>query len=248
MAILSKLEIDVMQANELMEAAELAYKHALPAIIVHPGLAAEGHIARSKVRGRFKLITPVGWFRNNLYSMQKLQGLDVDALETDGFEIMLSSDKTEAAIKKEAFEISRFINGHVSPAAEIRFVLNTSVNENIVDMLNGLSGIPTPACIRNDTKTKTQVNKANQQVYQQLIQQIRGIIRAPIKISGNITDIRIMANCQEAAKFGVNLLQAKAIIREFNKQQPDVLRQLLDTKSINEDQTGDTVEVEEHKR
>lgn len=226
MTVLNKLEIDVMQASELDEAANLAFKHSLPALVIHPGLASEGHIARGRVRGKFKIIIPVDWPKGETAGNKKLQGLNVDALEADGFEILLSPGKSEVEIRKEAQEISHFIRNHISAVAEIRFVLGTSTIDDITEMVKGLLKIPTPAYIRNDTKTKAQISKANTDIHNQTIAKIREIIHAPIKICGNIADIRTMGACQNVSKFGVNLLQAKAIIKEF-KQQPDTLRELL---------------------
>lgn len=226
MAILNKLEIDVMQASELDEAANIAYKYSLPALVIHPGLASEGHIARGRVRGKFKIIIPVDWPKGEASGSKKLHGLNVDAMEADGFEILLSPGKSEVETRKEAQEISNFIRNHISSIAEVRFVIGTSTVDDITSMVKGLLKIPTPAYIRNDTKAKIQISKANIDTHNQVIAQIREIIHAPIKICGNIGDVRTMGACQNVAKFGVNLLQAKAIIKEFN-QQPDTLRELL---------------------
>lgn len=227
MTILSKLEIDVMQESELLEAAQLAYKYSLPALVVHPGLASEGHIARAKVRGKFKLIVPVDWAKGDNSGLQKLQGLDVDALEADGFEILLTPGKTEVETRQEAQELSRFIKINISAVAEIRFVIGVgTTDESFNSLLLGLTQIPAPSYIRNDTKTKSQISKASVEIHNQTIDKIREVLKTPLKICGNISDIRTMASCENVSKFGVNLFQAKAIIKEFN-QQPDTLRELL---------------------
>ncbi len=60
-SVLMKLELDIMQANELQQAIELAIEHSLPAIVIHPALYADATMHRLKRRGQFKLIIPVDW-------------------------------------------------------------------------------------------------------------------------------------------------------------------------------------------
>lgn len=228
MAILNKLEIDVMQASELGEASELAHKHHLPALVIHPGLASDGHIARGRVRGKFKIIVPVDWPKGENFGMNKMQGLSIDALEADGFEILLTPNKTAIETRNEAKAITEFIRQHVSQTAEVRFVLGSHTRdvEQVSKLSDGLTKIPTPTYIRNDTHLKLQISKANPEVHNAISELILSHVRAPLKICGNIVDIRTMAECKNIARFGVNLLQAKNIIKEF-KQQPDSLREIL---------------------
>lgn len=226
MSILNKLEIDVMQTSELKEASELAVKHHLPALIIHPGLASDGLAARGRVRGRFKIITPVDWPKGENFGMNKMQGLSIDALEADGFEILLTPSKTEIETRNEAKAITEFIRQHVSPTVEIRFVLGTHTRENIDVLAKGLTKIPTPTFVRNDIHLKVQISKANPEIHNETMKKIAEHVRLPMKICGNINDIRTMAACENVGRFGVNLLQAKTIIKEF-KQQPDSLREIL---------------------
>ena len=93
-------------------------------------------------------------------------------------------------------------------------------------MCEALLDIRTPNFIRNDTHLKLQVGKANPDVHNELMDKILGIIKAPIKLSGNINGVRPITSCNQASRYAVNLLQAKNIIKEL-QQQPDELRELL---------------------
>jgi hypothetical protein len=84
-----------------------------------------------------------------------------------------------------------------------------------------------PTYVRNDTQLKLQVSKANPDVHNDTMEMIADIIRVPVKIAGNINGFRVLTSCQGASRFGVNLLQAKAIIKEFQQQPSDELRELL---------------------
>lgn len=228
-AILNRLEIDVMQANELIAASELAAKYRLPALIVHPDLASEAQIARGRIRGRYKIITPVDWPKGDVFGQSKLRGLSTDALDSDGFEILLTGGKSVTDSRNEAKVFTEFIKQHLDETLEVRFVLGSNIRdeENIANLCEALIKVRTPTLVRNDTHLKIQVSKANPTTHNALMEKIHSIIRVPIKLSGNITGVRVITSCNDAARFAVNLLQAKTIIKEL-QQQPDELRQLLE--------------------
>jgi hypothetical protein len=229
--IFNKLEIDVMQVGELEEASRLAYKYSLPSVVIHSGLIAEGYSARSRVKGRYKILIPVGWNKNSAFGIQKLYGLDIDSLEADGFEILLTPNKSTSETKKEVSEIVNFLRMKVSKTAEIRFVLGSNVGEPDpsidINLLDGIVGVPSPNYIRNDYKNKLQIGKANSDIHNEFISNVRQKTSLPIKISGNINDIKSVVACKGASRFAVSLLQMKAIVKEFNNQRPEILEDLL---------------------
>lgn len=228
--MLNRLEIDVMQANELVEAARLTVKHKLPAMVVHQDLSAEAFIIRGQLGGRFNIITPVDWPKGITYGMNKMRGLSTDSLEVEGFEILLTGGKNLIETKNEVKILTNFIKQHLSEQHEIRFVLGTQIRDedNIKVICEALKGIRTPKFIRNDTQLKLQISKANIDTHNDSMEMIADIIRAPMKISGNINSFRVLTSCQGSSRFGVNLLQAKIIIKEFQQQPSDQLRELLD--------------------
>jgi deoxyribose-phosphate aldolase len=228
MSVLTRLEIDVMVVGELQEAAQLANKYHLPGLVVHPGLAAEGHIARGRNNGKFKIFTPIDLPKGENYGNLKLRGLSTDALEADGFEIILTPNKNLVETRNEAKLIHSFIRNHLGPTVEIRFVLNTlgKEDEQILIQSEALRDLPTPAFIRNDMNVKSQVGKANPEIHNHNIELVHNKIKVPIKIAGNITGLKQIAACRTAKRFGVSLLQAKQIIKEFNNH-PQMLKELL---------------------
>lgn len=226
--IFNRLELDVMQANELKESVELAQKYNFPAIIVHPGLASDAIGGRGRVRGRFKIITPVDWPKGDGFGLAKFRGLSTDALDADGFEIMLTGGKTELETRQEAIQFGEFVRRHFGEQTEVRFVLGAFVRDdaNLRDLCRGLAGIRTPTMVRTDTQLKLQASKANTDEHKRIMVTVNDILKVPIKLSGNIAGVRCITGCQ-AQRYAVNLLQAKAIIREF-QQQPGALKELLD--------------------
>ena len=161
--------------------------------------------------------------------MQKMRGLSTDALEVEGFEILLTGGKSLIETRNEAKVLTDFIKKHLSEQHEVRFVLGTQIRDedNIKLMCEALKDVRMPTYIRNDTQLKLQVSKANADVHNGTMEMIADIIRVPMKVSGNVTGFRDLTSCQGASRFGVSLLQAKAIIKEFQQQPSDQLRELL---------------------
>ena len=227
--MLNRLEIDVMQANELIEAARLTVKYKLPAMVVHQDLSSEAFIARGQLGGKFKIITPIDWPKGAVFGMAKMRGLSTDALEVEGFEILLTGGKNMIETRNEAKVLTDFIKRHLSEQHEIRFVLGTQIRDedNIRAMCEAFKDVRTPTYIRNDTQLKLQISKANVDTHNNTMEMIADIIRVPIKISGNVGGFRVLTSCQGASRFGVSLLQAKIIIKEFQQHPSDQLRELL---------------------
>lgn len=227
--ILNKLEIDVMQSSELQEAAELAFKHRLAGLVVHPGLAHEAQVARGRTGGKFNLIIPVDWPKGEVSGTRKLRGLSADAFEAEGFEIMLTPSASQGEIQAEALEITRFFRSQLHELTEVRFVLGTSnrTPDQCASACRGLAAVPLPTLVRNDINTKLQVSRANPELHNGTVSDIHAIFKVPVKISGNINDMRTATACVNAARFGVSLLQAKTIIKEYI-QQPNQVMKMLD--------------------
>jgi len=227
-SIYGKLEIDVMQVNELHEAVETAYKYSLPALVVHHGLSSEAIIAKNRAGANFKIITPIDWPKGETFGTTKLRGLTTDALEADGFEILLTPSKSINETKNEATAITEFIRRHIGPQVEIRFVIGcqTKSDGEIDSMCQGLVGVRTPALIRTDTQIKVQVSKANVNEHNRHMSSIKSVIKAPIKVSGNINNLKCVTECDSAFRFAVNLIQAKTIIKEFKSQPLEVVEML----------------------
>lgn len=245
--IFNKLELDVVQVNELSEGIELAIKYSFPAVVVHPDLMARAIQLRGQRRGRFRLITPVNWPKGELGGIDKFRGLSRDALDTDGFEIMISANNQSGNVGKEVLALTQFIRYHIGALMEVRFVLGTSIRdeETVLNICHGLRSAPTPSMIRTDHQPKLQVSKANTEIHNSLLEKIATIIKAPMKVCGNITNVRCITGCEGASRFAVSLSQATAIIKEFN-QQPEALGSILNSGlgTLNQARTnGDVTKV-----
>lgn len=204
--------------NELEESAKLATKYKIPSLVVHQSLVGEAQIMRLKTQGQYKIIAAIDWPKGDNFGSIKMRGVSVDTLEAEGFEILVTPNKNFNETKTELKYLHDFIRNHISKTAEVRFVIGTGINEaeHVEEIVQALKTIPTPALIRNDTATKQQVGKANIEIHKAFIDKVKSIVSVPIKISGNINDIKTIAQCQKAKRFGVSVLQAKQLVKELN--------------------------------
>lgn len=241
-ALTTKLEVDVMQQADLDGAMQQAIIHRLPAIVIHPLLVAPALSTRIKRRGQFKIIATIDWPRGESYGMTKLRGMTKEMLEVDGYEIMMTGGKTEIENRNEAKTLADFIRQRINPRLEVRFVLGcaTRPEAETVRMAAAMAGVQAPALIRTDIALKAQVTKANQKVHTATVQALRAACSVPIKVSGNIDSVRIIAGLtameRGPQRFAVSPQQLAAIIKDVQAQ-PDELHRLL--------ASGDTEDAED---
>ena len=228
-SVSTKLEIDVMQVNELLEASELMSQHTLPAMVIHPGLAPDAYAARMRVRGRYKVIIPIDWPKGENFSNLKFRGLSKQALEADGFEIMVTPGKTLLDTKNEINVLTEFIRNFLGEYVEVRFVIGNTIktDEEIDVICNALLGMRNPTLLRSDTILKVQQNVISSESHHAFVTKLRGFgLPTPIKISGNMNNLKSVAPAPAVFRYAVNVTQAKNIIREIS-QQPSELKEIL---------------------
>ena len=216
--ILQRFEIDAYQINELQEAITLSLKYNLPAVVVPNFLVGPAVQLRGLNRGRFKIITVIDHPKGEVFGVDKFKGIIADTLEADGFEIMLTVNKPLAMIKNEIVAITNFVRFHVGQKAEVRFVLNalTTGLDVVGEYAQAFNGLPTPAFIRTDPQIKLQVSKANAAIHNNIISRILQNVMLPIKLSGNISNLKVVNECTDAVRYAVNTQQIKAISRELS--------------------------------
>jgi hypothetical protein len=212
----SRLEIDVLQLNELKDASELSVKFKLPAMVVHTQLVREALLVRGRSQGIYKIIVPVDWPKGENYGLTKLRGLPIDSMTVEGFEFMLTPNKSVLETVNEYNAIMKFVKEYLGDQIDIRFVIPvTSITDtNFDDMCSAFVGLRTPNLIRLDNVTKIQLSKASPDIHNVNIERVRSKVGYPIKISGNITSFQHITNCAGASKFAVCLQQAKVITKE----------------------------------
>lgn len=223
MSTISKLEIDVLQSNELKEASDIAFKYSLPAIVVHQDLINDAMIYRGRIQGKYKLILPIDWPKGEKYGNLKLRDIPIDTFEADGYEILITPNKAFDEIVNELNLVTLFFRQYFQPDIEIRFVLGCYSRklEYVKSSCEALRKIPLPNMVRTDIPIKN-----NRTDISEYLETIKSNISVPIKLSGNITDLKSTTTYKNISRIAANLTTTKALINEFY-QQPPGLQKLL---------------------
>ncbi len=219
--IIAKFEIDVLLLKELSEASDLAIRHSMPAIVVHPELSSQAQFLRARHRAQYKIITMVDWPKGERSGMEKFMHLGVEAMQADGFEIILNQQTSVDSALAEISPIISFIKRYIPRQVEIRFVLQTTdrPESSWGSQCECLSLVQAPDFVRTTHHTSLQQAKANVVVSASTIDIIKSKTTRPIKLSGNVSTVKMLAHCQ-ASRYAVSLKQANDLITEL-RDHPD---------------------------
>lgn len=203
-----------MNISDLKDSSELAVKYNIPSLVVNNSIIPEAFTHRARVNGRYNIISPIDWPKGENWLTSKFNNVGVDVLEADGFEILLTPNKSETESRNEASSLTSLIRDRISPTAEIRFVLGPYKENDTPPHFSSFTKIPTPSIVRNSTLTKAQSGVYNFDTHSIFVSNINNVIRVPLKISGNVC-MRCISSMVGVSKFGVSLSQAKGLIREY---------------------------------
>lgn len=213
-----KVELDVMKQNQLAEASDFCAKHKCPTMVVAPDLVTNATVSRSLVRGSYKVLTTVDWPKGTQFLSDKFRGLPSEALNADGFEILLTPTKRVGANKEIKF-LSDFFKEHFPPTIEFRFVLGwydqERTTEHFAAMCEAMKLIPNPSMIRTTHLTKVQASEGLPEAHDELIKFITSIKPVPVKISGNV-NMHVRSKCKRAERFACTLDQAVQLQKELD--------------------------------
>lgn len=215
--LITKLEVDLFQARELDEAVPLLTAWKIPAIVVHQDLVAKAMMLRAVNQAKFKIFAPFDSPKGLLRSTLKFRDVALNVLSADGFEVQLSSSVTGKLANQEISEISELVR-KINPMAELRFVLGALSTASTIwtHYVEAIKKFNVGGLIRTDHHTSIQQSKANCAVHTTTLEQVRAITSKGIKLSGNISSLKVIAKCP-ADRYGVNFKQVRDIVGEIQK-------------------------------
>lgn len=215
--IASKVELNVFDAKVApTRVGEFVVKNMAPAIVVPPELVAPFVVDRANKRGFYKIIAAIDFPDGNNFAMQKVRDMGRDALAADGFDILLSLNRTTGETFNEVKSVTEFLKS-LNQVAEIRWTLpHYTPVAKISDFLNAVKRCPQVTWVRlGHTLGDTTVTLGN---YNGLIQMIRQALPLPIKIGGNVIPETFEALSKDKGlRFDVSLDQVNALIRAKEK-------------------------------
>ena len=160
-------------------------------------------------------------------------GMPREALEADGFEILLSA-KNQNETLKEIKYLSKFARQYLNPMFEMRAVLGCystgRTEESLVNMCKALVQVPNITTIRTTHLTKINAAHGNTEAQNDLIAKIKEICNRKVKTSGNITFKNRMGI--KADRFACTPDQAKALQKELADEGLKSLRNTVHIKEL----------------
>ena len=210
------VEIDVIKQQQLRSAVDLATKYRCPSIVVMPDYVKEAMVMRGMARGNFRIIATIDWPKGEKFNTDKFMGLQRDALEADGFELLLTATNQNETLKEVKY-LSKFARQYLNPLFEMRAVLGCyatgRTDDHLVHMCKALIQVPNITMIRTTHLTKINAAHGNADAQNDLISKIKGICTRKVKVSGNITFKNRMGI--KAERFACTPDQAKALQKEL---------------------------------
>jgi hypothetical protein len=178
---LSKFEISVLQPLvNLGIITENAANHGVAAIVAAPEHIGALLVQRGMMRASHKIICALD-FHNRFYGLDKLTRLQSSPIGADGYEIMLSTNRSSIELLNEIRVLTSFLRSN-NAFAEIRWAFNPTkrTESEVTEILKHLAAHP-PAAIRIES---TLSDKPTTKDILNLISLVRKHTNAPIKISG----------------------------------------------------------------
>lgn len=211
--ITSKLEINLLDAKTTPQiVSNFAIKYKVPAIVASPEYIAPLIAYRATMGGGYKIICALDFPKGMNYAMDKLFRANPDFVGADGFEILLSDDKSEVESKNELKAIHSYLKAN-RPTSEIRWCLrmHTADVERTKGILKNMKTFP-PSFVRVDPHLETP--KATSESMTEQAALIQEFVPYPIKLSGNIdfNTLQKLEKTRGVKRFDVTMQQAEFII------------------------------------
>jgi deoxyribose-phosphate aldolase len=216
--IANKLEVNLLNSNTKPEyVSEFVLKNRIPAIVAAPEYIAPLVAHRAVRNGPYKIICAVDFPSGSNFGMDKIFRTNPDFVGADGFDFLLSSNRTDVELHNEMMAIYNFIKGN-RPFSQIRWVLKLRTHKDAgLSALKHMAKAP-PAFVR--LNSELEVPKIGVTKHREYIKLARKQVPYPIKVCGNV-DLNLidkLANEVNVKRFDVSLNQAEAIIRELSNK------------------------------
>lgn len=212
----TKLELNVFNtkslAMDMPHIGSFVIKNRVPCVVTVPELIDTILFERSKFSPAFKVICAVDFFNKN-YALQKIRNLSNNVFMADGFEFRVSSGRNDKESLNELRALTEFIKNGLGPSKDIRWALNLRAitYDNYMYLLNHMRKWPA-SFIRTDINIECP--SVNYDTHMDDINFIKEKIATPIKVSGNINYSLMLTLANKAARFDVNLTQARRILKD----------------------------------
>lgn len=208
--VTTRLEVNVFSRSigDIDGLTSFVVKHRIPTIVVDPALLEVLIIERSQFNYAHKVICAID-FENKNYSFNKMKDLGKGIWAADGYEILVSPNRTDIETMNEMKSLREFIIRY-EPTKEVRWALNLRNKRfDFSHALKHAKNIP-GSFIRTDINLVSPA--ATLDAHREDVDTIRKVVATPIKVSGSVNYDLIMALGQSVARFDVTLSQARDVV------------------------------------
>jgi hypothetical protein len=216
---LSRLEVNIRNTGvagvDIMSIGNLVVKNRIPTVVCDPEYIDALLVERMKYQGKFKIITTIDFNGGKKYGMEKFRTLPKSVFAVDGFDILITADKTAAESLNEMKALSQFVK-NCGPLREIRWVfgLLTRSPDIIEHCIANVKSCPA-TMVRTDTSVESIL--CNLEHHQKHVNMIKKYIGTPIKISGNV-DLDLINHFGHGFYYDISVEQGKKLVRDMQSQ------------------------------
>lgn len=209
----SKFELNILNNNTIPNLPLITtfiIKNKIPYIVVKPEMSTAAMVERSSKNGRFKIIVAIGFDDfGKSFATDKLINIHKDSFAADGFDILITPNKTQNETKNEMISIIDFIS-KINTLSEIRFSLH--INNDCTGAVKAMNNLPI-SMIRGCQHVELSDNVISKQILLDRVINIRKLTGKSIKIGGNINYEIYKELLKYVTRFDVTYEQARSILR-----------------------------------
>jgi hypothetical protein len=220
MSYTSNIELNIHQSkdapSDVLTMGNFAAKNRFPVVVTDPEYLSRVLLERAKYQGKYKVIVTVDADNGKRYGMEKFRPLPRSIFDADGYDILLSPDRSTSESLNEMKIISKFIID-INPLKEIRWTLGMTYRQysSLSGIMNNIKIVP---CQFVRTDMNLESIKSNIETAQEHIKFIREYCATPIKVCGNVNLAMIKKLGTDGIRYDVSARQARNIINEINNE------------------------------
>lgn len=216
----SKLELNIIKSSMHPNAvSDFAIRNRVPVIVASPEHVGALVQLRAVKNGQYRIICAVDFPAGRGFAMEKLKGLNEDFQLADGYEILLSPDRTEVESRNEMKALHGFLK-QINPLVEIRWCLaaHSRPEENSLGILKSMQQAA-PSYMRIEPHVK--LPNVGVDEHKAFVAKAKEQVPYAIKISGNVDLdlIRSFAEDRQVKRFDVDIDQAVALVKALEDEE-----------------------------
>lgn len=213
----TKFEINLIGGtnSDLTTGILFAHKNNCPAVVVPQQLIPNAIIERQRMRSGFKIILAVDFEnKGRNYAINKFRDLSQDAFAVDGYDILLTPDKTMIELGNEMKALKEFLR-NINSLTEIRWTINSQWDKKYIETVAKLAGKEPGNFIRTD------INISNNISVDKHVKNVKLISKhcpTPVKVSGGIDFDAFKKLDNRVARFDISASQGHNIKHAFTRE------------------------------